>query len=218
MTTTKITDSETASLKISSLPTRPTAPSNFGGKGYTAAQMKAAFDALPMLLVSRFNALLDDLAAAGDDSVAGVIRTGLAADHTLADLFTDIGNGNLAARLSVDGKPLTQKTAEYDAALTGIVVTSSAASVLLEHGKEYRSTASAALGITFPAVPDTGYYAMLSFTTGSAAMSFTYPKNKIAFSGDSISAGYFIPEKKTHYTLLFWYDGSMQCVVRGVSV
>ena len=35
MTTNKITDSEIESLKVGSLPTRPTAPTAFGGRGYT---------------------------------------------------------------------------------------------------------------------------------------------------------------------------------------
>ena len=40
----KITEADIAEMKISNLPTRPTSPQSFGGKGYTAADMKAAFD------------------------------------------------------------------------------------------------------------------------------------------------------------------------------
>ena len=49
MYTSKILDSEISGLKVASLPTRPTAPQSFGGKGFTAAEMKAAFDKLPLL-------------------------------------------------------------------------------------------------------------------------------------------------------------------------
>ena len=61
MTTSKIIDSEIESLKISSLPTRPTAPTAFGGKGYTATEMKEAFDNLPLKIIEKFNALIDDI-------------------------------------------------------------------------------------------------------------------------------------------------------------
>ena len=47
MNSKKITDSDISALKISSLPTRPTAPAEFGGKGYTATELKAAFADLP---------------------------------------------------------------------------------------------------------------------------------------------------------------------------
>ena len=57
----RITEDEIKDMLISSLPTRPTAPEEFGGKGYTAAGLKAVFDALPLLLVDSFNLLLDDL-------------------------------------------------------------------------------------------------------------------------------------------------------------
>lgn len=59
--TTKILPSEIADIKISSLPTRPTAPTSFGGKGYTASDMKAAFDRLPLFIIERLNALIDDV-------------------------------------------------------------------------------------------------------------------------------------------------------------
>ncbi|MBQ7314885.1 MAG: hypothetical protein IJW83_02640 [Clostridia bacterium] len=59
--TTKILPSEIADIKIASLPTRPTAPTSFGGKGYTASDMKAAFDRLPLFIIERLNALIDDV-------------------------------------------------------------------------------------------------------------------------------------------------------------
>ena len=61
MNTKKIPDSEIESLKVASLPTRPTAPTAFGGKGYTATQMKEAFDKLPLRIIEEFNLLIDEI-------------------------------------------------------------------------------------------------------------------------------------------------------------
>ena len=61
MNTKKITDSEIESLKVASLPTRPTAPTAFGGKGYTATQMKEAFDKLPLRIIEEFNLLIEEI-------------------------------------------------------------------------------------------------------------------------------------------------------------
>ena len=44
MKATKITDNEISDKLISSLPSRPTAPASFGGRGFSANEMKAAFD------------------------------------------------------------------------------------------------------------------------------------------------------------------------------
>ena len=46
MTSKKITDADVAKLKVSSLPSRPTAPRSFGGAGFTAADIPEAVTAL----------------------------------------------------------------------------------------------------------------------------------------------------------------------------
>ena len=61
MNTRIITDSEIESLKVASLPTRPTAPTAFGGKGYTATEMKEAFDKLPLRILQEFNLLVQEI-------------------------------------------------------------------------------------------------------------------------------------------------------------
>lgn len=66
MNTEKIYQSEIADLKISSLPTCPNAPVSDGGKGLSAAEMKAAFDALPLFIVERLNSLIGDVGALFD--------------------------------------------------------------------------------------------------------------------------------------------------------
>ena len=67
MNTQKITDSEISELKISSLPSRPTAPPSFGGRGYTAKEMKEAFDRLPLFIIERLNSLIDDVEIIKDE-------------------------------------------------------------------------------------------------------------------------------------------------------
>lgn len=120
MTTEKIKDAEIAALRVSSLPSRPNASGAFGGRGYTAAQMKEAFDRLPLFLVGRFNALLDDLGAVGEGSLADAMPTGLGEGHTLADLFADIKSGALSGYLSTGeetlGKRLDRIDGEIDSA------------------------------------------------------------------------------------------------------
>ena len=108
MNTTKILDSEIKELKISSLPSRPTAPSAFGGKGYTAKDMKEAFDRLPLYIIERFNMLLSDIASVGDGSLCSDIPTGIYDSHTLAQLFEDICNGGFASYLSMGDETLEE--------------------------------------------------------------------------------------------------------------
>lgn len=101
MNTKKINTSETSAARVASLPSHPTSPKLLGGRGYTAADMKAAFDRLPMLLVERLNSLIDDIKDAGDGGVAAAIPTELSDDHTLKEMFEDIRNGNFASYLAV---------------------------------------------------------------------------------------------------------------------
>ena len=101
MNTKKIIADDYEDLRVSSLPSRPTAPSSFGGRGYTASQMKAAFDRLPLFIIERFNSLLDDIRAEGEGSLASDIPTGIEEGHTLDELFADILNGRLAGYLSL---------------------------------------------------------------------------------------------------------------------
>lgn len=95
MKTTKITDAEIADIKVSALPTRPTAPAAFGGKGYTASELKAAFDRLPLYIIERFNALIDDINGDEGGNIGDAIKTGIKDGHTLNELFSDIENGAL---------------------------------------------------------------------------------------------------------------------------
>jgi|GEM_PF-6133517 len=61
MNTKKILSGEIAQLRVASLPTRPTASADVGGRGYTSTQMKEAFDRLPLFIIDRLNGLIDEL-------------------------------------------------------------------------------------------------------------------------------------------------------------
>ena len=118
MNTKKITDAEIAPLKIASLPTRPTAPTAFGGKGYTSTQMKEAFDKLSLLIIERFNSLLDEISSI--DGIAADIKTGFNDTHTLKDLFGEIKSGEFAAYLTVSEATLASEIAAIKLELSDI--------------------------------------------------------------------------------------------------
>lgn len=105
MSITKITQSELQKLKVASLPARPNASGSFGGLGYTSAELRAAFDRLPELLVSRYNALVEAIGETGDGSLASSVPTGIeGADgtaYTLADLLRHISDGTFITYLKV---------------------------------------------------------------------------------------------------------------------
>lgn len=132
MNTTKITEDEIKDLKISSLPVRPNTPTAFGGKGYTSAEMRAAFDRLPLLIIERFNSLLDDIESDSTEGIAGSIPTGIYDGHTLADLFADIKSDSIASYIKIGNSSLLYHLGlirtDLDRALSALGLTSSAAS------------------------------------------------------------------------------------------
>ena len=115
MKATIIKDSDISELKVSSLPTKPTAPRSMGGMGYGAKEMKEAFDRLPLFIIEKFNALIEDISSIGKDSLSGTVKTGLKDGHTLADLFCDIQSGEIATYLTVLGKSLATQLSEMKA-------------------------------------------------------------------------------------------------------
>ncbi len=56
-----ITEHEMKASGVASLPTRPTSPREFGGRGFTAQELKAAFDRLPRLVAERYNELVSHI-------------------------------------------------------------------------------------------------------------------------------------------------------------
>ena len=114
MNTKKITSGEIADKRISSLPTRPMLPGVFGGRGYSAEEMKSAFDRLSLFIIERFNSLIADVEAIGEESLAGSMPTGISHGHTLYQLFSDIASGALAGYLNVGGSTLAARLAAID--------------------------------------------------------------------------------------------------------
>ena len=104
----RINEADIADLKIASLPSRPTAPKAFGGYGYTATEMKAAFDKLPLYIIKKFNSLLDCILSSSDDSLSRYMPTGISSTHKLSDMFADILSGVFATYLSVSGVSLSE--------------------------------------------------------------------------------------------------------------
>ena len=119
MKTKKITESEISPLKISSLPTRPTAPGAFGGKGYTPSEMKRAFDLLPTFIIERLNSLIDELEEAGGSPDS--IKTGIYDGHTLEMLFTDIVSGDASTYLNVSGESLFDALSRLEGRINKLV-------------------------------------------------------------------------------------------------
>ena len=93
----KIKDEELEPLKIASLPNRPTAPEEYGGVGYSAKDMKGAFDRLPLFLAGKFNELLEDIEAEGEDSIAYAIKIGLGESISLRDFIDWFSTGQILA-------------------------------------------------------------------------------------------------------------------------
>lgn len=124
MNTKAINSAEISDMKVSSLPTRPTAPGNFGGRGYTARDMKEAFDRLPLYIIERINSLIADISAEGEGSLVSEIPTGIAEAPRLSDVLGDVKSGELAAYLSIGTETLgarMQRLAENEARIDGIL-------------------------------------------------------------------------------------------------
>ena len=102
MNSRKITEDDIADIRVSSLPTRPTAPTAFGGKGYTANELKAAFDRLPLYIIDCFNKLIDDITGVGGN-VTDSIKTDISEAQTLKAVLDGIKNGNLSTYLITPG-------------------------------------------------------------------------------------------------------------------
>ena len=122
MTTKAIQNSEIEALKISSLPSCPTANPDYGGLGYSSSQMKAAFDALPLFIIERFNTLIADITAHPPASICSAIKTGIRKNwnHTLANFFEDLETGELASYLMIGEKNLATEIARLKSEIAEI--------------------------------------------------------------------------------------------------
>ena len=108
----KISEEKAKELCVSSLPTRPTAPTSYGGAGFSTAEMKNAFDALTLYVIEKYNQLVDAIRTVGDGSLASEVLTGISDGHTLEKLFSDVQNGDFASYLAVGERTLATEIAE----------------------------------------------------------------------------------------------------------
>ncbi|MBQ7377020.1 MAG: hypothetical protein IJW71_01690 [Clostridia bacterium] len=121
----RITEEELAGVRITRLADRPNENSRYGDSVMSADALKAAFDALPLLICRKFNALIDALPLAegsDTDNIADLIATNLAAGHSLSELFREIGSGVLAERISLGAESVAEFAARTDADLSDTLV------------------------------------------------------------------------------------------------
>lgn len=104
--------------------------------------------------------------------------------------------------------------------LTGEVRSATEGALTLRHGEDIRLGAPTALTLSFPQAVREDYYGTVSFDSpADTPTALSYPASpKIYFSGDDVLDGVFVPDAGKHYTLLFWYDGRMQGLARGVAL
>ena len=134
-----------------------------------------------------------------------------------------IDDGEIALALSPAGNYRikigngTNKFSELDM-LGGEVKNIDETVITMKHADDVRCGERPRLYIYFENPRDEDFYSILTFDSGATATEFIYPNGLLNFSGESLSAGKFVPEAKMHYTLVFWDDGSLiQCHVRGCS-
>ena len=102
-----ITNEEIEALKVASLPNRPTAPEEYGGHGFTAKEMKEAFDRLPLYLVDRLNDLIDAIETERSDSVLRSIKLGVGNGMTLYDFLLLFETGQILSIIPMGDENLS---------------------------------------------------------------------------------------------------------------
>ena len=106
----KITEDEVRALWVQRLSDTPNRHGKFGTAGLSAGEMKAAYDALPLCIVERFNELVDIVEKG---RLAELIPA--AEGRSLAEFFRDVTSGALATYLTADGvRSLSEVAALFD--------------------------------------------------------------------------------------------------------
>ncbi len=97
----------------------------------------------------------------------------------------------------------------------GRVVTDAVPFGELEAGTEYRLGSADCVEYSFPGTVPDDFYAILTFDSGAEAAVLLIDED-CYFTGDDTANGVFTPLANKHYTLLLFYDGTKQGLVRGV--
>lgn len=86
----------------------------------------------------------------------------------------------------------------------------------LVSGYDYRIGSADSVEYSFPETMPDDFYALMTFDSGETPTDF-YVGTDCYFTGDDTAGGVFTPTANRHYTLLLWYDGTKQGIVRGVA-
>ena len=89
---------------------------------------------------------------------------------------------------------------------------------ILKHKEDLRLGMCANVYIIHPKSFRSDFRCSVTFDSGDTPTKIAYAESLISFSGSSVTDGSFVPEANVHYTLYFWYDGRLQCHVRGVEL
>lgn len=92
-----------------------------------------------------------------------------------------------------------------------------AVSVTLPSGADVRVGEVLSLTVALPEVIDGDYFATLSFDSGVLPTTVEYIMGDCLFSGLAPGDSIPVPQANTHYTLIFWFDGRLECHVRSVA-
>lgn len=95
------------------------------------------------------------------------------------------------------------------------VVNPSMPSHRLQRGESARFGKVGLLTLAYTKPPEEDFYASASFDSPENATVFEL-LGSAKFSGTDCEEGMFSPQPCMHYSLFFWYDGIMNCIVRGV--
>ncbi len=106
----KISEGEVREKWVQRLPDTPNRAGRFGAAGLSAAEMKAAYDALPLCIVEHFNELVTIIE---EGRLSEWIPA--AGGRSLATLLADVTSGALSDYLTLDGKrSLSALAAAFD--------------------------------------------------------------------------------------------------------
>ena len=94
-------------LGVSSLPTSPTSSGPMGG--YSAEEMKLAFDRLAIHVIEQYNLLIDAIHSDTSSSILGEIPTGIWDGQTLRDLMNDLTGGEFAVYMKVGNRSVLEE-------------------------------------------------------------------------------------------------------------
>jgi hypothetical protein len=106
-------------LGVSSLPTSPTSPGAIGG-GYSAEEMKLAFDRLAIHIIEQYNLLIEAIHSDPSASILGEIPTGISDGHTLRDLMSDITGGDFAVYMKLGNRSILEEMQSLSQRVTAL--------------------------------------------------------------------------------------------------